>query len=408
MVLKSIKVKGFRSSPAEQAVEFSEGVNVLYGKNASGKTNLLEAIYLCAAGKSFRLCDEKNFIRHGEQRSSIIAEYVSEGRDGESSTVELCHYNCGRKTARLFRLNGIKTESASEAVGNFKAVVFTPDHLSIVKGAPEERRRFLDMVMSQARRSYIGYLTAYNKRLRYKNDFLRIAKQKGIPPDTVMLDTVNITLAEYAVRVCDMRRKFCAELTEKASEFYSQITGGREKLVLEYESKISLPHGLTFEESVSEVCRLFGDAAESEVAAGYALVGPHRDDISIRIENIGESQGENENNGEAESSDICTDGDGFSYSYSHSAKFFGSRGQQRSAVLALKLAEGEMLRSLTGEYPVFLFDDVLSELDAERRNFILSELSGRQVIVTCCDVDASFGSVANAKLINAVNGVYQG
>ena len=127
---------------------------------------------------------------------------------------------------------------------------------------------------------------------------------------------------------------------------------------------------------------------------------------SIRIENMGESQGENENNGEAESSDICTDGDGFSFS--HSAKFFGSRGQQRSAVLALKLAEGEMLRSLTGEYPVFLFDDVLSELDAERRNFILSELSGRQVIVTCGDVDASFGSLPNAKLIRAEGGIYYG
>lgn len=228
----------------------------------------------------------KKFHKTRRKRCGVLAEYSAE--DGRTSSVEVCYYTDGKSLSRMFRLDGVKTDSASEAVGNLRAVVFTPDHLSIIKGAPEERRRFLDMVMSQASRSYIKYLSAYNKRLRYKNDFLRIAKVKGISPDPVMLETVNITLAEYAVRVCDMRREFCRELTKHASEIYSKLTDGRESLKLEYVSKISLPEGLDFEESVSEVCRIFGEAAESEIAAGYSVVGPHRDDISMRISVGGE------------------------------------------------------------------------------------------------------------------------
>ncbi len=405
MTLSSITLTSFRSSPLPQTVEFSDGVNILYGKNASGKTNLLEAIYLCAAGKSFRACDEKNFIRHGERRCGVLAEYSAE--DGRQSSVEVCYYTDGKSLSRMFRLDGVKTDSASEAVGNFRAVVFTPDHLSIVKGAPEERRRFLDMVMSQASRSYIKYLSAYNKRLRYKNDFLRIAKIKGIAPDPVMLETVNITLAEYAVRVCDMRREFCRELTKLASEIYSKITDGRESLRLEYVSKISLPEGLGFEESVSEVCRIFGEAAESEVAAGYSVAGPHRDDISIRISGSESIDNYSAGGGSGEDDDTIHE-NGFCEAIPHSAKYFGSRGQQRSAVLSLKLAEGEMLKKLTGEYPVFLLDDVLSELDSERRSFILSKLSGRQVIVTCCDADAAFSDIPGAKFIKADRGIYEG
>ena len=405
MTLSSITLTSFRSSPLPQTVEFSDGVNILYGKNASGKTNLLEAIYLCAAGKSFRACDEKNFIRHGERRCGVLAEYSAE--DGRQSSVEVCYYTDGKSLSRMFRLDGVKTDSASEAVGNLRAVVFTPDHLSIVKGAPEERRRFLDMVMSQASRSYIKYLSAYNKRLRYKNDFLRIAKVKGISPDPVMLETVNITLAEYAVRVCDMRREFCRELTKHASEIYSKLTDGRESLKLEYVSKISLPEGLDFEESVSEVCRIFGEAAESEIAAGYSVVGPHRDDISMRI-SVGGEKNENYSVGENSGKDDDTFYENeLGEAIPHSAKYFGSRGQQRSAVLSLKLAEGEMLKKLTGEYPVFLLDDVLSELDSGRRSFILSKLSGRQVIVTCCDADTAFSNIPGARFIKADGGVYE-
>ena len=406
MKVKKISLSDFRNAQSE-CVEFSDGVNVLYGKNASGKTNLLEAIYLCAAGKSFRRCDEKNFIAHGHNRSNIFLEYSESGckDDGDVRTIEITHFSDGKKLKRQTKLDGIKTESASEAVGRFRAVIFTPDNLSIVKGLPEERRRFLDMVMSQASKNYIHCLVMYNKRLKYKNDLLRNAKQSfgKVKVDPIMLESINLTLSEYAVKVVDYRRSFCEKLSEYASGFYNEFSDGKESLEIKYVSQLPDNDGLSFEESVTKVCDIYNSMAESEISSGFTLFGPHRDDISMKLKIHGDKTIPDS---EVEiTSDLSEQEMSDEISMGYAAKFFGSRGQQRSIVLSLKLAEGEMLKDFTGEYPVFLLDDVFSELDSARRGFILSKLCDRQVIITCCDCDI-FGNSFDFSKVFACDGKY--
>ncbi len=346
MILKSFKAKGFRNID-DCRIEFSPGVNVLLGENAQGKTNAIEGIYLFARGKSFRKSDERDLIKFGEEGFRTEIEYID--KSGEN-TLEYSVFGKERRRKR----NGYKLKGASELIGNFRAVLFVPDDLNLVKGGPDDRREFLNVSISQYYPSYIGYYRSFKHSLENRNAILKAAS-KGLYFDEKELNSWSEVLSAYASYVYLMRIEYLKKLELYAKEELYKISGGAEELTLTYKS--SIEESFVRDEIKKRYLDIFSSNTEREIAAGVTLYGPQRDDIVIKI------------NG-------CE------------AKGFASQGQQRSTVLAIKLGEGEVGYEISGEYPVYLLDDVLSELDAERQRFILSKRENRQIIISGCDMNA--------------------
>lgn len=352
MIIKRFRAENFRNIESCD-IEFSSGVNLLHGNNAQGKTNAVEGIYIFSRGKSFRARDDGELLRFGAVGFRIFIEY--ETNDG-TETLEYALF--GKE--RLRKKNGYKISKISEMIGNFRSVLFYPDDLRLVKGAPEERRNFLNVAISQCYPSYIKYYSDYKKALDNRSCILKFAS-KGMPVDMREIESWSRSLAEYASYIYLMREEYLERLSSHAQTVMSDISEDKESLTLVYESDIG--EGLRDREKIkAEYERVFSENLTREMAAGVTLYGPHRDDVKISI------------NG--------TD-----------ARAFASQGQQRSVVLSLKLAEGEVIRELFGEYPVFLFDDVLSELDERRRGFVLSGTKNKQVIITSCEPEDLLGYV---------------
>jgi DNA replication and repair protein RecF len=350
MKIKKIRVKNFRNIE-ECEIDFSDGVNLLYGNNAQGKTNIVEAIYLFSRGKSFRAREEKELIRFGEEGFYLYIDYESNiGRE----TLEYSLLNNERQRKK----NGYKIKKIKEMIGSFKSVLFYPDDLGIVKDGPDKRREFLNIASSQCFPDYIKNYSDYKKALENRNCLLKMIN-KGFFVDRREIESWSESLAEYASYIYLSRIEFLKKLEVYAKRFIEEISSGKEKI------EISLLSDIDFEEKdrekVKEIYRSkFNENLDREIAAGVTLFGPHRDDVKIVI------------NG-------------------NDSRLFASQGQQRSIVLSLKLAEGEVIREISGEYPVFLFDDVLSELDSERRKYILSGKDKKQIIITSCSRDESLG-----------------
>lgn len=344
MIIKRFRAENFRNIE-KCDIEFSPGVNLLYGKNAQGKTNAMEGIYLFSRGKSFRGRDDGELVRFGAEGFRIFIEY--EGKNGKE-TLEYALF--GKE--RLRKKNGYKLSRITEMVGSFKAVLFYPDNLDLVKGGPEERRGFLNVAASACYPAYIKYYSNYKKALENRSYILKMM-QKGMYADMGELKSWSESMAEYASHVYVFRRDYVNRLQVYAREILSEISEGKEELFIEYDSHIGKDCERR-EDVKAEYERILTENLDREIAAGVSLFGPHREDIEIKI------------NGK-------------------SARSFASQGQQRSIVLALKLAEGEVIKEICGEYPVFLFDDVLSELDERRRKYVLSGKGDRQIIITSCD-----------------------
>ena len=354
MIIKRFKAENFRNIE-KCDIEFSAGVNLLYGKNAQGKTNVIEGIYYFSRGKSFRGREDKEFISFGKEGFRIHLEYQSDLGD---ESLEYALF--GRE--RLRKKNDYKINKLTEMIGSFKAVLFYPDDLGLVKDGPEERRGFLNVAASACYSPYIKYYSDYKKALENRNCILKMM-QKGLPVDLRELESWSDSMAEYASHIYLFRTDYVSRLTKYASDILKDISEGGEELTLSYES--SVPEGLSDRQSVkAEYKRILSSSIDREIAAGVTLFGPHRDDLEIKI------------NGK-------------------SARSFASQGQQRSIVLALKLSEGEVIKEICGEYPVFLFDDVLSELDERRRKYVLSEKGEKQIIITCCDRSECIGFTDN-------------
>ena len=350
MIIKRFKANNFRNIE-KCDIEFSPGVNLLYGKNAQGKTNVVEGIYYFSRGKSFRGREDKELVRFGEEGFRLYLEF--EDRCGKES---LEYALFGKE--RLRKKNDYKINKVTEMIGSFKAVLFYPDDLSLVKDGPEERRGFLNVAASVCYPLYIKYYSDYKKALENRNCILKMM-QKGLYVDRCELDSWSASMAEYASYIHIFRKEYIERLKKYASVILKEISDGKEDLSLIYESQI--PEDMNERTEIKgEYERIFSSSLEREISAGVTLFGPHRDDIEIKI------------NGK-------------------SARSFASQGQQRSIVLALKLSEGEVIKEISGEYPVFLFDDVLSELDEKRRNYILSGIGDRQIIITSCDPDECLG-----------------
>lgn len=350
MRIKQLSLYQFKNA-AEEALPFADGVNVICGENASGKTNLLEAMFFFAAGKSFRGCKDRELIRFGEEEARVELVFARGAENaGDNGAVETRMGVTFRKAQkRQITIEGQPVRKLAEYLGLFRAVIFTPDHLHLVKGAPECRRRFLDLAICQSFPRYAASVHEYGRLFQQKNALL-----KQDHPDKHLIEVYNERMATAAAVITINRFRYLDHLAKEAQEVQKEMSSGTETLELRYLSQISVRDGHTAEELRDAYRALFEARMEMEIRRAAALFGPQKDDFTVLI---------NRKN----------------------ARLFSSQGQQRSAVLALKLAEGELSRRLTGEYPVFLLDDILSELDAGRRSYILSHLSGRQVILTGCE-----------------------
>lgn len=350
MKIKRIRLKNFRNIENCE-IDFADGVNLLYGNNAQGKTNVIESIYIFSRGKSFRAKEDSDLIKFGEDGFNIFIDY--ESNIGEES---LEYSLFGKERQR--KKNGYRIKKISEMIGSFRSVLFYPDDLGLVKDGPDKRREFINVSISQCDNSYIKNYSAYKKALENRNCLLKMIN-KGFYVERAEIESWSESLAEYASFIYISRINYIKKLEIYTKEFMKDISGGKEDL------RIYLSSDITNEtEKREEVKNIYKEKFRSEldreIAAGITLFGPHRDDLKVIL------------NGKE-------------------ARLFSSQGQQRSIVLSLKLAEGEVIRELSGEYPIFLFDDVLSELDSERRKYILSGSKGKQIIITSCSRDESDG-----------------
>jgi len=354
MILKRFSATNFRNIE-ECNVEFKPGVNLLHGRNAQGKTNAIEGIYIFSRGKSFRAREDSELIKFGSPGFRIAIEY-----DKKSGSESLEYALYGKE--RLRKKNGYKISRVTEMVGNFKSVLFYPDDLGLVKNGPEGRRSFLNIAASQCYPTYMKHYADFKKALDNRNCILKFI-QKGLPVDRNELYSWSSMMAEYSSYIYLLREDYIKRLSFYAKKVMRDISSGKEDIEITHKCDIKTD-SLEREKIREEYERVFLTDNEAEFSAGLTLHGPHRDDIVISL------------NGK-------------------DARYFASQGQQRSAVLALKLAEGEVIREVTGEYPVYLFDDVLSELDEIRRRYVLEDAGEKQIIITSCDPDELLGFTTN-------------
>ena len=367
MKLRRIALDGFRNY-TDFTADFSPGVNVIWGENAQGKTNLLEAIGFLSGARSHRARGDKELLSFHRDQGTITAEVTSRGRD---FLLEVQLFRGARR--RLF-VNHVKCKTAAELGGIVQTVLFCPEDLALIKAGAAERRSFLDHAICQLRPRYAEALAQYSKLLDHKTRILRDWEKH--PSLLDVLEDFNEAMARAGALVIHYRAHFVRKLAEKAAQIQTEFSGGRETLALHYAtvSTVRDPLGPTVE--LYEDLRRHQDShAKAERDARSCLSGPHKDDLVARI------------NGQP-------------------ARQYASQGQTRTAALSLKLAERELFRDDTGQWPILLLDDVLSELDARRQDFVLRRITGGQVILTGCEApDGTFPEgrtlhIMQGKLVN--------
>lgn len=365
MICKGIQVLNFRNI-AEASVSFSPSVNILHGDNAQGKTSLLEAIYFISLGRSFRNAHETELIRFGEEYSRISLDYTDAVRD-QNITVFL-----SKDRRRHVEQNRVKITKMSDVIGQFRAVMFCPEHLSLVKDGPSERRAYLDVAISRIRPVYLRSLQTYNHLLRQRNQLIKSAYFERSAFDATV-ELWSAQLAREAAVISKFRDWYTRLADKSVKELFFRMTGESELPSLEYRTTIKGEVDYSdVADTEKKYFELLMTSHDREIAAGATLFGIHKDDLEIEL------------NGKA-------------------ARIYASQGQQRSISIALKLAEGDICRADSGEYPVLLLDDVLSELDSRRRAFLWNEMTDRQVIMSTCE---SVQSATKARVIEVKNGSF--
>ena len=338
MKVKSLELNNFRNYD-NLSISFEDGLNVVVGKNAQGKTNMLESIFLCAIGKSPRTSKEKEMIKWEKNKAKV--ELLVETKKGNKK-IEFYIFD---NTKKAIKINGFSLKKMGELMGELTCVYFSPDELKLVKDSPEERRKFMDISLSQFDKNYFYNLSKYNKVLMQRNKLLKDTKDKEVLLQT--LPIWNEELALTGAKIIFDRLKFIRTLSKFSKEIHKDITSEKEDLSLSYlgisgDSEKEIKEKLLIELEKN---------AERDIALGFTSVGPHRDDIKIMSNFI----------------DVRT---------------YGSQGQQRTVALSLKLAELEFFNFAFGEYPVLLLDDVLSELDLTRQEKLLKHVENIQCIIT--------------------------
>ena len=337
MILKSIELKNFRNYE-DLDLKFDSGTNILFGDNAQGKTNILEAVYVSGTTKSHKGSRDKDMIRFGEDESHIRTIVEKQGKEYQLDI------HLKKNRSKGIAINKVPIKKASELFGILNMVFFSPEDLNIIKNGPSERRRFLDAEICQLDKIYLSDLTRYNKILMQRNRLLKDMQHQPQLMET--LPVWDMQLVEYGKRLIRRRRQFVEELSEIVTGIHRNISGKREELVLRYEPNIDAEF---LEDELNRV-------REKDRKYAQTSVGPHRDDISFFIRGV----------------DI---------------RKFGSQGQQRTSALSLKLSEIELVRQTIHDTPVLLLDDVLSELDSNRQNYLLNSIHDIQTMITCTGLD---------------------
>lgn len=367
MKVNRLGFRNYRNLKENELVPGPE-VNVIYGDNAQGKTNLLEAIWLFTGGRSFRGAKDQELISFSSADGAALAlDFEAEERDQTAKiTID------GTLKKRAAQLNGVNQPAASALIGKFCAVVFSPDHLSLIKEGPSMRRKFIDAALCQKKPAYARLLSQYSRTLAQRNTLL-----KDISFHSELLETLEIwdeKLSRLGAAVTIERKRYIERLSKAAEEIYHGISKGKEQFAACYDS--TLPQaGLDEAEYGEAYFSLLKNGRKEDLNAGFTTKGPHRDDLSVKIQE-------------------------------KSAREYGSQGQQRSCVLALKLAEAALLAESLEEKPVILLDDVMSELDASRQDYLLNKIQGWQVFITCCDPNSILG-LSQGKTFYVKNGEIQ-
>ena len=369
MYCKAVTVENFRNIPSAK-VGFCEGVNILIGDNAQGKTNLLEAIFYPSVGRSFRATQTAEMIRFGSPSADISLDFRDAKRD------QNLHIRLFRDKKKIVEKNGVKIDRLSDMMGSFRAVLFCPEHLSLIKDGPAERRAYMDMAISRLYPTYMHTLQRYQYFLKQRNALIKDAFRDRATFDAT-IELWSEQLAAEAAVISDMRLKFVHRAEKHVRECFAEMTGEKETPVLIYDGSSSQPEDeyADREKTKQRYFELLMSSHDREIAVGSTLWGIHKDDIDIRLND-------------------------------KSARIYASQGQQRSLALAMKLSEGEITKEEFGDDPVFLFDDVLSELDGMRREFLIHRIRDKQVILTTCENESLFG-LGDAKMIRVEGGSYR-
>ena len=341
MIVKQIELHNFRNYNT-LSLPLSDQVNIFYGDNAQGKTNILESIYVCSTTKSHKGSKDRDMIKIGEEEAHIRMLLEKKG------VPHRIDMHLKKNKTKGVAVDGIPIKKSSELFGLMNVVFFSPEDLSMIKNGPGERRRFMDLELCQLNKLYLYYLSNYNKILVQRNNLLKQISYQSSLADT--LEVWDAQLAEFGRQIILCRQEFLKEMDEVVKAVHATLSGGKEILTISYEPSVSAEE---FEHKLKK-------SREQDIYRKMTHYGPHRDDISFFIgeENI---------------------------------KLFGSQGQQRTAALSLKLAELELVKKKIGENPVLLLDDVLSELDRKRQHHLLNSMDGIQTMITCTGLEEFVG-----------------
>ena len=367
MIIKEVKTENFRNLSPTSFIP-SNGMNVIVGDNAQGKTNLIEAIYLFTGLRSFRNSKEKEFINFDKKFCNIEMDFET----NREQNIKI-HFGESRKDKKI-ELNGVPIKGNSELFSKFKCVIFSPDYLNFIKGSPDIRRRFLDCAVSEIRVNYLKTLQTYNKLLAQRNNIIKnYIKYNNLEEALYPWDT---GLAKSGAYITVLRIDYLKKLKIAATEYYKGMSGGKEHFDFRYNSTILSKYDKEIEYN-KELINYYYERQKAftkvDLKLGYTLNGIHRDDLIITLDD-------------------------------KPVKNFGSQGQQRSCVLAIKLAESYILDYAFDDKPVMLLDDVFSELDVSRQNFLLNNISGLQTIITCCDINNT-KQLKNGRIFEMKDGV---
>lgn len=370
MHIDQLTLKDYRNYH-ELTLSFNNRVNVILGENAQGKTNLMEAIYVLAMARSHRTPRDKELISWDKPFARVEGHLTN--MNGPLH-MEVVFSNKGKKV----KLNHLEKKRLSDYIGSCQIVMFAPEDLTLVKGSPQVRRRFLDMEMGQIHTVYLYYLSQYYKVLKQRNQWLKNVLQKKVKPDEAMLDVMTEQLIQSAAQVVTKRFAFIKKLQEWARPIHEEISRKKEDLEIIYRPAADVSEEMDLSTMMIALKGSYDKVREQEMKRGTTLTGPHRDDLTFLV------------NGR----DIQT---------------YGSQGQQRTTALSLKLAEIELIKEKTGEYPILLLDDVLSELDDQRQTHLLNTIKGKvQTFVTTTSVGGiSHGMLKGADTFRVIEGEIQ-
>lgn len=335
MQIKELELNRFRNYDS-QRIEFDPGINIIYGNNGEGKTNIVEAVYILSFGRSFRTSKDKEMIHLGSETSYVRALVNSQGRDYKID------YRLSKSIKKAIKINNLPIEKLSDLLGTINVVVFSPEDLKLVKEGPKERRSFIDREISQIKPRYYELISNYHKTLLQRNNLLKMQN-----PDQTLLEVYEHTLGTTGFRIIEYREEFLKRIADISKKNHKSISSGKEELVIEYEKDVKA-------DSAQEYISILGKNRDNDILRRTTNKGIHKDDIDIKINGI-------------------------------DLRSFGSQGQKRSAAISIKLSEIELIKEIKGEYPIVILDDIFSELDKSRQHMLLETIKHTQTFVTTAE-----------------------